>query len=492
MSGPNVRVCSTQRVLWTIAVSIFGSLVYIIWFGMNSDHDNVHPLITQIIPAGHCTCHSAASFHCSECLACVNSTAASNQPSEWKFQYGRDDRNLGLNQNQCQTSFPGLFQDILRSGTYWKARGGVSAEDLDDTPLENGMAKAMIYNGELYIIATRAQGGDNRRKIVATLSSISRALSASPDRTTIPNIEFILSVEDRIDDVNGVGHPIWTFSRKISEESAWLMPDFGFWAWGHWSNNIGPFGQAIDRVKTTETGLAFSDKERKLVWRGKLSFAPKLRRTLLDAARNKPWGDVKELVWNRKTNFLTMEDHCRYMFIAHVEGTYVFRSTLILHLPAVCLLNMGANMNIPGRSYSGSLKYRQACRSVVVAHQLQYIQHYHYLLVSSGPHQNYVEVNRNFSDLSETMDSLLNDPDTAERIANNSVSTFRERYLTLAADACYWRALWNGWAAVSANVTSALESRIDESGFEAGLRYESFMLLDSRDMLQFSFKDYEI
>lgn len=149
-------------------------------------------------------------------------------------------------------------------------------------------------------------------------------------------------------------------------------------------------------------------------------------------------------------------------------------------------------MNIPGRSYSGSLKYRQACRSVVVAHQLQYIQHYHYLLVSSGPHQNYVEVNRNFSDLSETMDSLLNDPDTAERIANNSVSTFRERYLTLAADACYWRALWNGWAAVSANVTSALESRIDESGFEAGLRYESFMLLDSRDMLQFSFKDYEI
>ncbi|RJE25449.1 DUF821 domain protein [Aspergillus sclerotialis] len=322
----------------------------------------------------------------------------------------------------------------------------------------------MIYNGELYVIATRAQGEDNRRKIVATLSSISRALSASPDRTTIPNIEFILSVEDKIDDVNGVGHPIWAFSRKISEESAWLMPDFGFWAWGHWSNNIGPFGQAVDRVKTTETGLAFSDKERKLVWRGKLSFAPKLRRALLDAARNKSWGDVKELVWNRKTNFLTMEDHCRYMFIAHAEG----------------------------RSYSGSLKYRQACRSVVIAHQLQYIQHYHYLLVSSGPHQNYVEVSRDFSDLPETMESLLHDLDAAERIANNSVSTFRERYLTPAAEACYWRALWNGWATVTPNVTSALESRINESGFEGGLRYESFMLLDSRDMLQFSFKDYEI
>lgn len=90
------------------------------------------------------------------------------------------------------------------------------------------------------------------------------------------------------------------------------------------------------------------------------------------------------------------------------------------------------------------------------------------------------------------MDSLLEDPAAAERIANNSVSTFRERYLTPAAEACYWRALWSGWARASLNVTSALESRIDESGFEGGLRYESFMLLDSRDMLQFSFKDYEI
>lgn len=142
-----------------------------------------------------------------------------------------------------------------------------------------------------------------------------------------------------------------------------------------------------------------------------------------------------------------------------------------------------------GRAYSGSLKYRQACRSVIIAHQLQYIQHHHYLLVSSGPHQNYVEVNRDFSDLPETMDNLLNDPDTAERIADNNVKTFKERYLTQAAEACYWRALWDGWAEVSPNVTRALDSNIEKSGFEGGLRYESFMLLDSKDMMQFSFED---
>jgi hypothetical protein len=67
-------------------------------------------------------------------------------------------------------------------------------------------------------------------------------------------------------------------------------------------------------------GLSWAQKERKLVWRGKLSFAPKTRRALLDIVRGRSWGDVKELDWSRKDNFLSMEDHCRYMFIAHVEG----------------------------------------------------------------------------------------------------------------------------------------------------------------------------
>lgn len=118
-----------------------------------------------------------------------------------------------------------------------------------------------------------------------------------------------------------------------------------------------------------------------------------------------------------------------------------------------------------------------------MAHQLQYIQHHHYLLVSSGPEQNYVEVERDFSDLPKRMDELLKNPAKAERIANNSVETFRERYLTPAAEACYWRALWEGWAEVSANVTRDVE----RPPVDGGLRYESFVLLDSNDMFKYSF-----
>lgn len=136
-----------------------------------------------------------------------------------------------------------------------------------------------------------------------------------------------------------------------------------------------------------------------------------------------------------------------------------------------------------GRSYSASLKYRQACHSVIVAHKLQYIQHYHYLLVSSGPQQNYVEVERDFSDLPGQMQHLLQDSQAAERIADNNVRTFRERYLTSAAEACYWRALWDGYASVS-NATDSSE-KMGKPVSERGLRYESFLLLDSSEMMDF-------
>ena len=158
-----------------------------------------------------------------------------------------------------------------------------------------------------------------------------QSLSASPTCATTPNIEFIFSVEDQVDDVGALGHPVWVFSRKASEESVWLMPDFRYWSWGHLGNNIGPYGQAVDHVLATESSLLFSEKMKKLVWRGKLSFAPKLHHALLENAWNQEWGDVKELDWSKKANFLSMEDHCKYMFIGHVEGIVILSSYVSFH-----------------------------------------------------------------------------------------------------------------------------------------------------------------
>lgn len=60
-----------------------------------------------------------------------------------------------------------------------------------------------------------------------------------------------------------------------------------------------------------------------------------------------------------------------------------------------------------------------------------------------------MEVERDFSDLDDKMEYFLSHDSEARRIARNSAATFRDRYLTPAAQACYWRKLFHAWSSVS-------------------------------------------
>ncbi|KAL4978886.1 hypothetical protein BDW66DRAFT_148739 [Aspergillus desertorum] len=330
LSGGLSALCSLF--VFNFAASI------VLWYTVNSDRNYIHPILSQIVPAGHCACETAAVFKCSSCLTCSHQDSvlqiAGNETEGWEFDYARDAQNVGLSRTQCAASFPGLFEDVIRAGTYWRTQAGLSPEDLDAVPINRGMGRARIIRGELYVISVRARGEDHRRKILAALSAMHRALVADPDRSTRPEIEFVFSIEDKLADVTDSEHPVWALARTADEEAAWLMPDFGYWAWDHLHTAIGPYNQVVEQAVSYDS-IPWKDKQQQLVWRGKPSFAPKLRRALMDATRGQPWADVQAVDWHdqEKSNVLMMEDHCKYMFIAHVEG----------------------------RSYSASLKYRQAC-----------------------------------------------------------------------------------------------------------------------------------
>lgn len=294
------------------------SVILAIWYGMNSDRDYIHPILTQLIPAGHCACQTSTTFQCSTCLSCPDAGLEIPSSPRWNFDYSRDARNEALDHRQCEAAFPGLFEDVARGQKYWRSLNGLVTEDLDAIQLQPGMARVFISRGHLHIVAARANGEDHRRKILGVLSSIHRALAADQDRVSRRDIEFVFSVEDKVEDVTNSENPVWVFARTATEEGVWLMPDFSFWAWDNPNNYIGPYDQVVDRIKRLD--IPWDEKKPQLVWRGKPSFAPKLRRALMEAARNKPWGDVKQVEWSSGTNVLKMEDHCHYMFIAHVEG----------------------------------------------------------------------------------------------------------------------------------------------------------------------------
>jgi hypothetical protein len=105
--------------------------------------------------------------------------------------------------------------------------------------------------------------------------------------------------------------------------------------------------------------------------------------------------------------------------------------------------------NVSGHSYSGRGKYLLNCESVSIVHTPEWIEPHTHLFVGSGPNQNVVAVARDFSDLDAKMEHLLRNPDVGALVARNSAALFRDRYLTPAAQACYWRRLIRSWRSVS-------------------------------------------
>jgi hypothetical protein len=105
---------------------------------------------------------------------------------------------------------------------------------------------------------------------------------------------------------------------------------------------------------------------------------------------------------------------------------------------------------------------------------MQWIQHHHYLFAANGTDQNFVEVERDFSDLEEKIEYLIAHPEEAKRIADNSVRTFRDHYFAPAAEACYWRALIQGWAESSFEPEVYESMPGGEEGRQRGMRFENF------------------
>ena len=265
---------------------------------------------------------------------------------------------------------------------------------------------------QLYIIAAQ---GNIRSRALATINALHRAILTSPE--TLPNIEFSLSVADE-----NKSEAQWIYARKQGDTLPWLMPDFGYFSWPE--PKIGAYGEVQMRARLVDEEKSWKDKVDKLLWRGAL-LKLRVRTTLIKATKGKEWADVVSLNWRNRNSMRndlkSMDQHCEYKYLAHTEGV----------------------------SYSGRLKYLQNCRSVVIAHKLDYIQHHHPLMRSSGPEQNYVEVDREWQRLEAAIMHLRGNDTAAEAIADRMATTFRDRYLTPAAETCYWRKLMRAWAEVS-------------------------------------------
>ena len=197
-----------------------------------------------------------------------------------------------------------------------------------------------------------------------------------------------------------------------------MSADFGFGSWPE--PKVGTWSEVLRKAAQWDAKMSWKEKIPKLFWKG--VFMVDVRKQLASAAEGKGWGDIQDINWGDKNTVMPMDEHCKYKFLAHAEGW----------------------------AYSGRLKYLLACRSVIVSHELEHIQHFHHLMDSkmNSTSQNIVVVpGRKWEQLSVTMSNLIEHDDLAEAIADRS-SKFWRHYLSPSSIDCYWRYLFRRWAEV--------------------------------------------
>ncbi|KAJ3114618.1 hypothetical protein HDU96_001872 [Phlyctochytrium bullatum] len=354
---------------------------------------------------------------------------------------------LSMTFEECEANFPRLFDDIFRVRDFYQAKGGID-EELIGRAVESGYthARVVIHNNKVYVKEARYSINSRTN---AVLSSLHDAVITSIE--TLPNVEFVFHTGDALGNGAPDWAPIWTLCRTAEQPQLWLLPDYGFYSWPE------PGMTSYSEVRRTtlkhelkmKTGNV--SKIPKLFWRGAL-FGRPIRQDLLESTRNQSWADVDEIVWKdlsnahsadstKKDDYRTAAEHCDYMYLMHAEG----------------------------HSYSGRLKYLLLCRSLVLMHQLTFIQHFHHLLDGNpkSPNQNVIIVPTPFKEnLGKVMETLLElkGSEWEKRVLDNAWNELREKYLSPAAIACYWRRMIKEYSTVMNYKPSLRMPRNDSIG----------------------------
>ncbi|GAA5856217.1 hypothetical protein JCM8547_000826 [Rhodosporidiobolus lusitaniae] len=318
-----------------------------------------------------------------------------------------------FNHEQCDAAFPLLWPEVDWTVAAFRhrihpGRNGITEEDLDEVERLDG-TRVSVVGGQLYV---KRFHGEWTLRSEAMLNSLQMAIKTAP-APGFPDVEFVFRCTDNLEPGAHFG------LTKSRGEAMWLLPDFGFESWPE--PRVLGWQDARRKAMDVDSTLTWEDKETKLFWRGAYLGAP-LREQLGEIASREPWGDVGTIDWGAgAAGRINMEDHCRKKFLADADS----------------------------HSYSGRLKYLLLCRSVVVTHRKKWVQHFHGALDSrpGSPTQNWVELSDGgWTRLGPAMEKLIADPEEAERIAENAVRTMRDRYMTPASVACYWRRILTEYA----------------------------------------------
>lgn len=239
-----------------------------------------------------------------------------------------------------------------------------------------------------------------------------------------PNIEFLFHVGDLINMRRNTTHPlkcsVFGFAKNKNDvanveytDGVVSIPCFSFWSWNE--ARITRWDQKMISIKQAGSRNTFDKRTSKVFWRGAntghrsvfVSLTEK-HREIMDVAFM-DWRGTGYLRLSMHKEYRTLEEHCDYKYLLHLEGN----------------------------TFSGRLKYLLLCGSPVIFVKLNGWEEFWYHLLQ---HQENILLLEKSDDvlLMNTTKYLLENPERASRIGINGQNTVL-KYLNEQAIICYMR-----------------------------------------------------
>ena len=240
----------------------------------------------------------------------------------------------------------------------------------------------------------------------------------------IPNMEFLIHVGDSVDMKRNITHPskcpVFGFAKNYKNigsstdtDGIVLIPCFSFWSWSE--AGITRWNKKMMSIKRAGDRKTFAKKQSKLFWRG----ARTGRRTEFISITHKhqqimdgsfmDWQGVGLLRLTRHKQYRTLEQHCDYKYLLHLEGN----------------------------TFSGTLKYLLLCGSPVIFAKIDGREEFWYHLLKHQENIITLEL-INEALLLNLTNYLLENSAEALRIGLNGRNTVLQ-YLNEQAIICYMK-----------------------------------------------------
>ncbi|CAF1010659.1 unnamed protein product [Adineta steineri] len=292
-----------------------------------------------------------------------------------------------------------------------------------------GCHHIQIIQNKLYIVPrSTVSNYETRSRSVKLL--IKHMMDTFSD---IPDLDLFFHVGDAVElpkELNDVlfNVPIFAFTksnttrRGLRPDALVLMPCFTLWGWpevraGRWS-------KVFQSILNASRQIEYEKRIPKLFWRG----ADTWKRTwyINTAKQYSNTTDIETMNWVRiivglslsvSSTYTTLEQHCNYKHLLHLEGN----------------------------TYSSRLKYLLLCGSSVVYDPIEHYEEYWYHLLENGKNVIFVERINNEIAFNKTLQFLQNHENVTKEIGKQGQQLV-QNYLNEHAVSCYWRNLLHEYA----------------------------------------------